>query len=252
MTERLLVVNVGARAPPIVPGRPGERDAFLDAFVYPMGRAAFSECFGRRPVAFVGGGAARVRELLASYFEQGDVRALCEASPSEGISAWLRDAQRADFPPAADAPPGSSVKVDADAAATLHAAGGASLYFRAPPRAAAALVPAVAEALGLAPAALYYDAAQGAPRGEVEVFASRAGHTTGWHTDFQQNFTLQLRGRKAWRLLPGQVEVRRRAERGVSETNCGERSEWRAKRAAASEASGCTKRVASCGLRASE
>lgn len=218
MTERLLIVQVGARAPPIMPGPPGDRDAFLDAFLYPLGLAKFSQCFGRRPVAFVGGGAARVRELLDTYFEQGDVRALCEASPSEGISAWLRDAAgpaavggKPLFPPAADAPPGTSVKVDADAAATLYAAGGASLYFRAPPRAAAALVPAVAEALGLAPAALYYDAAQTAPRGEVEVFASRAGHTTGWHTDFQQNFTLQLRGRKAWRLLPGQVEVRRRA-----------------------------------------
>jgi hypothetical protein len=37
--------------------------------------------------------------------------------------------------------------------------------------------------------------------GEIEVFVSRADNYTDFHTDFQENFTMQLKGRKQWRLL---------------------------------------------------
>ena len=208
--ERLLLIQVAPNAPPIFPTT--ARDDLLDAFVYPLGRSAFSSCFGRRPVAFVGGGAARVRRLLDSYFEGGDVSALTEASPSEGISAWLRPAtgtgkKRADGGGGAGGAGKAhsttkSVKVAPDVATALHEAG-ASLYFRAPPRTAATLVPMISESVGLIPAALYYETSQATPRGEVEVFVTRAGHETGWHTDFQQNFTIQLTGSKRWRLVPG-------------------------------------------------
>jgi hypothetical protein len=43
-------------------------------------------------------------------------------------------------------------------------------------------------------------------RGEVEVFIGTAGHTTGWHTDFQENFTIQLSGSKKWTLRQGTVQ----------------------------------------------
>ena len=58
-------------------------------------------------------------------------------------------------------------------------------------------MPAMTEGLDMAFAG-YYDAIGAAePRGEVEVFASRAGHTTRWHWDYMNaNFTLQLRGTK--------------------------------------------------------
>ena len=52
--------------------------------------------------------------------------------------------------------------------------------------------------------ALYPD---GAPRSEGETFASRAGHVTGWHFDFMENFTLQLSGTKTWRLKRSAVDV---------------------------------------------
>ena len=44
------------------------------------------------------------------------------------------------------------------------------------------------------------DAGPLAGRGEVEMFCARKGHVTAWHSDFQENFTIQLRGRKRWRL----------------------------------------------------
>ena len=37
--------------------------------------------------------------------------------------------------------------------------------------------------------------------GEIETFVSRAGNYTDWHTDFQENFTMQLKGSKTWKLL---------------------------------------------------
>ena len=36
--------------------------------------------------------------------------------------------------------------------------------------------------------------------GEIETFVSRSGNYTDWHTDFQENFTMQLKGSKRWRL----------------------------------------------------
>lgn len=45
--------------------------------------------------------------------------------------------------------------------------------------------------LGMDFGAFYND---GADRGEIEVFLSRSGHTTDWHFDFMENFTMQLKG----------------------------------------------------------
>ena len=44
-------------------------------------------------------------------------------------------------------------------------------------------------------------------QGEIETFVSRAGNHTSWHTDFQENFTLQLKGSKKWRLLRSGLEA---------------------------------------------
>ena len=66
------------------------------------------------------------------------------------------------------------------------------------------LTTALSQQLGLSFGALYAD---GAPRSEVETFASRAGHVTHWHFDYMENFTLQLRGTKRWRLKRSSVGV---------------------------------------------
>jgi len=36
--------------------------------------------------------------------------------------------------------------------------------------------------------------------GEIETFVSRKGNYTDWHMDFQENFTIQVKGSKKWRL----------------------------------------------------
>jgi hypothetical protein len=40
----------------------------------------------------------------------------------------------------------------------------------------------------------FYD--DGMTRGEIEVFVTRKGNITGWHSDFQENFTFHLKGKK--------------------------------------------------------
>ena len=87
---------------------------------------------------------------------------------------------------------------DPRSAVALHESGHA-LYCRAPPGIEETLVNALLKetSLGLPP---LRDAGPLAGRGEVEMFCARKGHVTAWHSDFQENFTIQLRGRKRWRL----------------------------------------------------
>lgn len=72
---------------------------------------------------------------------------------------------------------------------------GHSLYFRAPPSFENKVVKRLSNELNFG--------IQGCPndrfrRGEVEVFFSKKGHTTTYHADFQENFTIQLKGKKKW------------------------------------------------------
>ena len=160
--------------------------------------------------------------------------ALLEASPSPSIAVWMPARAAAAAAAAADdssargrtdgstkcqssvgafceegggglgggegeaAPPRlNSIQVpDAKSALACYAAGN-SLYFSAPDPFVLRYVRAAAADAGMSFAAA---AADGGPRGQVEVFAARAGHVTDWHQDFMDNFTVQLRGTKVWRL----------------------------------------------------
>lgn len=71
------------------------------------------------------------------------------------------------------------------------------------------LVPGICDGLGSSFAGRY--PGDGKPRGEIETFVAGKGHITGWHTDFQHNFTLQLKGSKTWYLKSGPVKNNIRA-----------------------------------------
>ena len=42
-------------------------------------------------------------------------------------------------------------------------------------------------------------------QGEIETFFSKKGHVTDYHFDFQENFTLQLKGKKKWTVHPSYI-----------------------------------------------
>ena len=120
----------------------------------------------------------------------------------------------------------------------LHRSGSHAAYCRAPPLLEQHLVGNVLRATGLGGG--HYHPPHGETvtlggnttlgRGEVELFISAAAspdtskergkHTTGWHTDFQENFTIQLSGIKRWTLRRGRIRHPLRATTPVSRDLC--------------------------------
>lgn len=184
----------------------------LAAFVYPLTVQEFlSSHYCESSVAWLGGGLARVQPIVDGYLHRGRVEDLVRHTASEAVHCWLRrSAPAAATASAAAAKQLDSLKLEDPAQALTAHAAGASLYMRAPQAMHDAFVPAFSDALGMAFAG-YYDAGQTQPTGEIELFVSQAGHLTSWHTDFQHNFTLQLRGRKRWRFRRSRVPSAPRA-----------------------------------------
>lgn len=126
-----------------------------------------------------------IKEMKEALFDL-NVKDLVSNSASDQIHVWLKrpDSQALD-----------SITIDdPDQACKLFNVGH-SLYCRAPPQFEDIVVPKLIKELsyGIDPA--NNDRYR---RGEVEVFYSRKGHYTDFHTDFQENFTIQLSGVKKW------------------------------------------------------
>lgn len=193
----------------------------LAQLVHPLSPDAFVQRIYRSRVLATHGPPSRYA-ALAERLHRLSLRKLLEHTPSDAIHVWVARqlGGHGRGPPPAAAPSSARVSEelgrsesrpaspggvgraesfktdDASAALTCHRAG-ASLYFRAPEDVSDLLVTALSQQLGMSFGALHPD---GAPRSEVETFASRAGHLTDWHFDFMENFTLQLQGVKRWRL----------------------------------------------------
>lgn len=126
--------------------------------------------------------------------EGGDAEMLLDATLSETISVWTVGAGGKI----------STARVQEAASAAVLWRAGHSVYCRAPESVERALVAAAVRSLGLGFRTLE-EGTKGVVEGEVELFLGRQGHRTPWHLDFQENWTLQLKGRKRWRLLPGVI-----------------------------------------------
>ena len=141
-----------------------------------------------------------------------NVQKIFEKTASENIFVWLQQAMDHSSSTANGGKGGdkkiNSIEVpDPETAFALYQAGHAT-YCRAPSHVEELLVGALLENTGLGCG--QYDASgqsmTSLGRGEVETFIStKAGSVTGWHTDFQENFTIQLSGRKKWSLQRGTV-----------------------------------------------
>jgi len=166
----------------------GSQDSreMLARLVAPLAVDRFLEQYWKKQaVAFLGGGPSRVRGLVSALHGL-DVQDLLADTPSESIKAWVK--------PLDEAAQVESLEVDEKQALALSRAG-ASLYFRAPQEFTDTLLPRLAKSLGM-DFSIYY--ADGALRGETETFIARRSHRTDWHTDFQENFTIQLLGSRRW------------------------------------------------------
>ena len=141
-----------------------------------------SEHFQYRPVISRNHNIKEVKEALFNL----DVKELVSNSASDQIHVWMKRLDSSAL---------SSISVDDPEQACKLFNAGHSLYCRAPPHFEEIVVPKLIKELsyGIDPA--NNDRYR---RGEVEVFYSRKGHFTDFHTDFQENFTIQLAGVKKW------------------------------------------------------
>lgn len=161
-------------------------DSFsLDSLLSPMSLDEFrSEHFRKRCVHAKGSGRS-----CASLLPSLDVEQIVEETASDRAFVWVKTSTGDKL---------QSVEVDdARAGAALYAAGHA-VYCRARSDYEERAVGTVLDELSFG-----YGNGSLSGRGEAEIFCAREGHSTPFHTDFQENFTIQIRGRKRWTLRRG-------------------------------------------------
>eukprot|EP00913_Durusdinium_trenchii_P020653 g19394.t1 len=152
-----------------------------------------SSCWAEK-VLLVEGPPKRLGPII-EQLSQLNLEDMLQETPSEQVHAWLKSPTETAL---------QSVPLEPAAALALQRCGQAALYFRAPEALEDLLVPGICTGLRAAFAGIY--PGDGRPRGEIETFVAQRGHVTGWHTDFQHNFTFQLRGSKRWRFKQGPVK----------------------------------------------
>ena len=161
--------------------------------------------------------------LCHKYLFDLDVRQIFAETSSENVFLWLS--------PPSDASTHDSLNSveisDSDTAYALHQSGSHPAYCRAPPLLEQLLVGSLLRSTGLGGGhylpphrdTLTLGGTTTLGRGEVELFIGASNqykkqtndkdstkkHTTGAHTDFQENFTIQLSGVKRWTLRRGRV-----------------------------------------------
>lgn len=140
---------------------------------------------------------------------------IIQNTSSENIFVWLQQSKSSAEPEKTQFNGNTESKLihsievsDPDSAWHLYQAGHA-VYCRAPPDIEQSLVRSFLADTGLGCG--QYDPTGNRTttlgRGEVEVFmSSTKGHVTGWHYDFQENFTLQVSGVKKWTVQKGTVK----------------------------------------------
>lgn len=157
-----------------------------------MNMKEFKRDIWRQRALVTRGSSGRFEALIRMGMFDLDLQSMLEATSSEAIHAWLRPlrgVKRLD-----------SVRTDSVEDAMKFHRSGASLYFRASHDLEKIMLTNIQHLLNLSFSASYSD---GTNRSEIETFVSRRGHCTDWHFDFQQNFTLQLKGKKTWYLARG-------------------------------------------------
>jgi hypothetical protein len=145
---------------------------------------------GASPCVVRGEGDKRLK-WLRQNLSNFDPASMLEATASDAIHVWL-------LSPNTKSGTISSIKVsEASQALQLYGAGH-SLYCRAPRVLEDAVVPSLLNDLGWGVRMSANAFNDRNARGEIETFFSKKGHVTEWHTDFQENFTIQLTGTKKW------------------------------------------------------
>lgn len=220
--ERKLVCHVTApRNAPVIDF--GDDEPLLPRMLHPVTVEDFKTTyFHRHPLHIRAASVDRIAPVLDTFLD-GDVEAVVENTASERVHIWCKDQRNGRL---------QSIALEDPAAAVhLHAAGH-SVYCRAPEDVEGVVVRKLLAELGLG---IRPTSSDRFTRGEIEMFCSKKGHITGkdghsaqrrgcffvdhvllyltfallcagFHTDFQENFTIQLKGKKRWYIRPSTVK----------------------------------------------
>jgi ribosomal protein L16 Arg81 hydroxylase len=146
-------------------------------------RNFLSNSFKHRPVVLSNNNIASVQELLYDL----DVLTLLQNTASDSIHIWLKQLDKEVME--------SITLDDAEQAFKLYKAGH-SVYCRAPKEFEQLIISNLSNELHYGIKNIHTN--DRFRRGEIEMFFSRKGHVTKFHSDFQENFTIQLKGKKKW------------------------------------------------------
>lgn len=146
--------------------------------------------FMKHPIVYKG---HNFEDIISDLYDL-DIENMLENTASDKIHVWMKSFDKS-------APLESIMLDDANQCYKLYNSGH-SLYCRVPLSLENKIIPRVLRELGLG---IYSAQTDRYRRGEIETFYSRKGHITEFHTDFQENFTLMLSGRKKWSFLPSSV-----------------------------------------------
>ena len=134
-------------------------------------------------------GNENILTILKEQLYDLDIDMMLENTASENIHVWLKDIDKIKDNSL------DSITVDSASHAKSLYNAGHSLYCRASQELESEVIPKVLEELGIGINTSKSDRFR---RGEIETFFSRKGHLTDFHVDFQENFTIQLTGKKRW------------------------------------------------------
>jgi len=201
---------------------------FISNLLFPLPLTSFFDfCFRKHAVHIQSNNnnnnIHRIQDFIDTFLFSLHVPKILEHSSSENIFLWLRSPQTETVSSdkhssstttttttSQQTPPLQSVEIsDPHTAYLLHQAGSHAIYCRASPTLEQTIVPCLLQGTGLGCG--QYDPTGGDKvnclgRGEVEIFIGTQGHITGWHTDFQENFTIQCSGIKRWTFKHGTVK----------------------------------------------
>ncbi|KAI2510183.1 hypothetical protein MHU86_4215 [Fragilaria crotonensis] len=172
-------------------------EQLLEQLIHPISKQTFLEHAFRKKALHVTGTGTKSRiEGIIEELHQLDPEYLFQETSSDNVFVWLQQS---------DGKIQSLELQDPKQALLLHQIGGHATYCRAPPSVEQPMVANLLRATGFGCG--QYDPSGESSislgRGEVEVFIGTKSHTTQWHFDFQENFTIQLSGRKTWKLQQG-------------------------------------------------
>jgi hypothetical protein len=174
-------------------------DSLFEDMISPMPPNVFLDyCFRKRALHISDSYQARRIQPIVQAMGDLDPFYILQETSSDNVFVWISNSKHKKI---------SSVEIDnVDTAVALHRAGHAT-YCRAPPDVEQPMVAQLLRGTGMGCG--NYDPSGNSTvcmgRGEVEVFMGTCQHTTDWHFDFQENFTLQLSGVKRWTLQQGTV-----------------------------------------------